>query len=404
MDDTTELCSEGRHISRKIGNTARIVVLRSRRITPLLVVATTLLALLGPLQPAGAQSPTCVGRAATNGTTTTFDPQAGTTTITGTDSTDVIIGTSGPDIIYGMDGADFICGIDGDDVVFGGHGNDIIIGNAGNDRLHGGKGHDLIRGNAGNDAVTGGSGDDNITGGQHNDTLVGGPGIDTVSGSEGTDTCKHRQSIDSIHQCESTGGTVTKTPAVSIPAGVSCNQASLVNFYNERLGAESVRLDDVELRLLALINQTRAICGLEPVAFDRAADRQAQAHSSDMLNAKNSGQAVGSWFQHSNRWAGLQARRSVAASGENIAFVYPSLDAVLVHRNLVASGSHLCNLLSPHFDGVGFGVTYFDAGSASGQIVTQIFTGDHQREHTSGSLIVLDNIDRPNSNTINCWG
>lgn len=364
---------------------------------------TVLITLLAPTSQAGAQGSSCGGYQATSGVTRTFDRASNATVITGTDQADVIIGTAGNDIIRGHDGADIICGAGGNDTIFGGEGNDIIYGNEANDELHGGNGHDLIRGNDGNDVLTGGYGDDNINGGLRNDTIVGGPGIDTISGDVGSDTCRHQQTTDTTLHCESTGGTATKTPVIAVPAGVTCSQASLSNYYTSRIGAESDSLDDIETRLLALINQTRAVCGLEPVAFNRAADRQAQAHSVEMLRAKNAGQSVASWFQHSSRWSALQGHGGIAVSGENISFVFPSLDAMLVHRNLVASGSHLCNILSPDFDGVGFGVTYFDLRAANGQIVTQIFTGDNNIERTSGSLTVLNDAYRANSGTLNCW-
>lgn len=364
---------------------------------------TVLAASLAVVSPAGAQGSRCAGHHATNGTTRTFDRATNTTTITGTNRADVIVGTGGRDIIRGMDGADIICGVGGNDTIFGGDGNDILYGNEAHDELHGGNGHDIIRGNDGNDVLTGGHGDDNINGGERNDVINGGPGIDTISGGEGSDECRHQQTTDTTLLCESNGGTVTRTPVTVVPAGVTCSQASLSRYYSSRIGAESQTLDDIETRLLALINQTRAICGLDPVAFDRAADRQAQAHSVDMLRAKNSGQSIASWFRHSSRWSTLQGQGARALAGENISFVFPSLDAAHVHRNLIESGSHLCNLLSPNFDWVGFGVTYFDLSSADGQIVTQIFTGDSNIERTSGSLTVYNDLDRPRSGSQNCW-
>ncbi len=362
-----------------------------------------LASVLASFAPAGAQAGSCSGRQATSGTTRTVDHRTNITHITGTAGADVIVGTAGRDIINGLGGDDIICGLGGEDVIYGGTGHDVLYGNDQRDELHGGNGHDTIRGNDGNDEIIGGRGDDNIDGGLRNDTITGGPGVDTISGNLGSDTCRNRQTTDITLACESTGGTVTRTPVIPVPAGVTCSQASLVNHYSHRTGTEAAGLGSSQQRLHTLINETRAICGLDPLAFDRGNDNQAQAHSLDMLTAKDAGQAIASWFQHSTRAAELEAQAQLSTSGENISFVFPSLDPVLVHLNLIKSGGHLCNILGPQYDWIGLGMTYFDINTTNGQIVTQIFTGDARVEATSGTLTVRNDFDNSRSGTSNCW-
>lgn len=395
----------------------------------------------------GAQTATCSNQQATSGVTSTFDRSANVTRITGTSGPDVIVGTPGRDVIRGLQGNDIICGFDGNDLIYGGNGADRILGGAGTDTVFGGNGadtvfagagsdtvhgeghsdtivggngndrlngnighdtingsngHDIILGHFGNDTLNGNQGRDDINGGGLNDLIDGGPDADTITGNVGTDTCINRETIDNIRNCESNGGTVTTNPtpppapSVLASSGVVCSQASLAAHYTSQISNVAPSLAEAEQRLFTMINETREVCDLEPLTFDSAADVQAQAHSQDMLN--------GSFFRHSTRWRALIGTNGIHTAGENIAAVWPSRDPTMIHRNLIASGGHLCNILSPNFDGLGLGFTVYDASSNNGLLVTEIFTGDSNFEQTSGSLIVLDDLDNPNSERLNCWG
>lgn len=433
----------------------------------MLAAIAVIAATLAPAAPAAAQTGACGGQAATAGVTSTFDRSSNVNRITGTSGADVIVGTNGRDVIRGLQGDDIICGLDGNDLIYagngadkvyggtgsdnifggngpdtvfagggsdsvygeghndtivGGNGNDTLHGNIGHDTVNGSNGHDTIMGHYGRDTLNGNQGRDNINGGGLGDLIDGGPDADTITGNVGIDTCVNREAIDNIRNCESNGGTTNPTPSPSTPTlsvpNVACTQRALVDYYNTQIGTQSSTLANAEQRLFDLINETRAICGLDPLTADAAADAQAEAHSRDMLNDKNSGHPNGQsfqqlanagssqawwWFNHSTRWNTLIGQGNRVTAGENIAAVYPTLDPVVTHRNLLASGGHLCNVVSPNFDGIGLGFDYFDSSSNRGQIVTEIFTGDSSPEATSGNFIVLSDVDDPNSGTQNCW-
>ena len=148
-------------------------MLTSRRLIAAFVAAVLALgAGLTVLAPAGAQAPTCFGRAAT------IIAQPGVPTV-GTRGADVIIGTSGNDVIRGRGGADLICSGGGDDRVFAGGGRDSVDL---------GSGDDVAKAGAGNDYVAGGTGNDTIRGHRGRDTIRGDGGIDTCFGGKGRDT------------------------------------------------------------------------------------------------------------------------------------------------------------------------------------------------------------------------
>lgn len=401
------------------GNLTKRGVTRRRGIVATIsIVAAT----LAPTALVGAQSATCDGQTATDGVTSTVDHSSGVTRISGTSGADVIIGTAGRDVIRGFNGNDVICGLGGNDIIYGGKGadhieggdgndtitgnrggdvlngnkgNDTLNGNRGKDRLNGNRGHDILNGGGGDDRLTGANGRDTIRGGDFDDLIDGGPDADLITGNAGHDTCINQERNDSINGCESD----TAAP------NVGCSQAELSAYYSAQvdLAIGSPNLAHAEQRLLTLINETRGFCDLDPLSIDSRAEGPAQAHSQDMLNDKNAG--VPNYFRHSTRWRPLIGTSDISTAGENIALVSPSVDPTRIHRNLVDSGDHLCNILSPNYDGIGLGFTYVGTHSDGGfgLIVTEIFTGDSNYENTTGSLIVLDDLADPNSERINCW-
>lgn len=345
-----------------------------------------------------------------------LDGNSGNDTINGNGNNDVISGGRGADVLSGGDGDDRVNGNGGPDTMTGGNGSDTIAGHTGADTisggahadiLSGGDGNDVIRGNDGADRILGGNGTDSLFGNDGRDTISGGTGPDaingggngdTIAGGPGNDNCTVDPS-DGHSGCEA--GVPTTTSPLNTPAGVQCSQASLVAHYESQFGTQSPNLANAEARLLAMINETRAICDLNPLTVHPEADRQAQFHSQDMLNARLAGSS--NFFQHSTRWRELIGG-SIATAGENIALVSPSVDPTQIHRNLVASGGHLCNILSPNYDQIGLGFTYYEPSSNRGQIVTEIFVGDRNFESTNGSLIVQDRFGVSSSDTFNCWG
>jgi uncharacterized protein YkwD len=119
-----------------------------------------------------------------------------------------------------------------------------------------------------------------------------------------------------------------------------------------------------EGQLLDLLNSTRAQHGVPPLRMDGGLREVARTHSHDM--------AVGGYVGHGSFSLGsaLDRLSHVVAWGlvaENVTFAVSSSAA---HRALVASQTHLENILEPRFHRVGIGV--FSAGSL-GLAVTQDF-------------------------------
>lgn len=75
----------------------------------------------------------------------------------------------------------------------GGAGNDTLIGGAGPDKLIGGQGDDRLFGWGGDDVLYGGPGDDLLVGGPGNDVLGGGSGNDRLIGGPGENSIRQYQ-------------------------------------------------------------------------------------------------------------------------------------------------------------------------------------------------------------------
>ena len=119
-----------------------------------------------------------------------------------------------------------------------------------------------------------------------------------------------------------------------------------------------------ERQLLDLLNTTRVQHGVPPLRMDGGLREAARAHSHDM--------AVGGYAGHGSFSLGsaLDRLSHVVAWGlvaENVTF---AVNSAAAHRALVASQTHLENILEPRFHRVGIGV--FSAGSL-GLAVTQDF-------------------------------
>ena len=386
-------------------------------ITTAVVVATT----IAPSAPANLQAVGCEDQPVTAGVTSALDPVLNVNRITGTSGADVIVGTDGPDVIYGLQGQDLICGLGGDDIIYGGNGADRIFSQNGADTVFGGNGRDTIFAGGGNDTVKGGAHNDRINGGNGDDWLHGNAGSDRIRAGAGDDTCVQGGEGTSHLSCELDEQVNTAEPVVAevlpeqLAFRTSCTQLDLVNFYRGQIGTESATLEDAERRLFDLVNETRAMCDLDPLATLAGAEAFAQQHSDDMLAFRLSGTGTFDeapefpWFGHSNLWARIaqdDPTDDIVRAGENVAFVSQGIDPVLVHVNLLSSGGHMCNIIHPGYDNLGLGYTYFapNGDTGDGQIVAQIYAGDTEVEPTSGSLIVQEIFGEPAAGTLNCWG
>lgn len=119
----------------------------------------------------------------------------------------------------------------------------------------------------------------------------------------------------------------------------------------QRLFTGSPRLlQEQELQMLELLNQTRRRFGLPPLRLDPDLCLAARAHSTDM--ARNS------YFEHDSPRFGTPMHRMQIAGvhtvfyGENIAF---ALDASLAETAFMHSPGHRANILDPDYTRVGIG-------------------------------------------------
>ena len=326
-------------------------------------------------------------------------------TIVGTSGNDVLIGTKGVDVFVAMGGDDQIRGRAGDDIICAGSGDDMIWGNNGADLIYGGEGDDLIRGNKGKDLVFGGEGDDDLRGGRHDDTvrgdndhdqLRGGNGLDFLSGDQGRDALFGDNGTDVLVAdpgeiadggagndtvveggrvvegslsnpsiVERQGAVVLRAPS-STPA---CNQEAIFDHF-----AQYETGGVIESQLLLLLNDTRVACGLNPLALEPTLSAWSEDWSAQLQADRANG--LSPWLRHSSVWQNAQSLGYFAA-GENVAWTDTQRASHL--HTLVASGSHLCNILSPNFDVVGIGATSLEA-NGPGIIATFIFAGDGSPE------------------------
>jgi uncharacterized protein YkwD len=123
--------------------------------------------------------------------------------------------------------------------------------------------------------------------------------------------------------------------------------------------------EDLEAKMLALVNEERRKEGLKLVAADPEMQEVARAHSRDMFKRR--------YFAHVNpdgkdpfermRKAGVKFRRA----GENLALAQTLQQA---HEGLMKSPGHRANILQPQFGRLGIGIL---DGGIYGLMVTQNF-------------------------------
>lgn len=131
-----------------------------------------------------------------------------------------------------------------------------------------------------------------------------------------------------------------------------------------RTQAPRVR-EDLEARMLALLNQERAEAGLPPLQADPALATVARAHSRDMF--------ARGFFSHVTPEGRGPFERMRAGgvrfltAGENLALAQT---LTMAHEGLMESPGHRANILRPAFGRVGIGVL---DGGRYGLMVTQKF-------------------------------
>lgn len=122
---------------------------------------------------------------------------------------------------------------------------------------------------------------------------------------------------------------------------------------------------ELEVEMLALINQERSEAGLPPLAMDAVLARVARRHSADMFER--------GYFSHStpegqspyDRIEAAGARYLIA--GENLAH---AATLSIAHNGLMNSPGHRENILRPEFGRVGIGIL---DGGPRGLMITQNF-------------------------------
>ncbi|MGI8951122.1 MAG: CvpA family protein [Chitinophagaceae bacterium] len=123
--------------------------------------------------------------------------------------------------------------------------------------------------------------------------------------------------------------------------------------------------EDLEAKMLQLVNDERTKRGLKPLVFDSALTEVARAHSADML--------ARGYFSHYTpegkdpfdrmKEAGIK----YTSAGENLALA-PTLS--IAHDGLMNSPGHRANILNPAFGRVGIGIL---DGGIYGLMISQEF-------------------------------
>lgn len=123
--------------------------------------------------------------------------------------------------------------------------------------------------------------------------------------------------------------------------------------------------EELEARMLAMVNAERARQGLRPLRADPELAEVARAHSRDMFargyfsHVSPEGEDLGDRLR--------QSRLGYLAAGENLALA-PTLAGA--HQGLMNSPGHRANILRPQFGRLGIGVL---DGGVHGLMVTQNF-------------------------------
>ncbi len=134
----------------------------------------------------------------------------------------------------------------------------------------------------------------------------------------------------------------------NIVGRVACAQSI---HWLDRRASQSEVCPDMELQLLALLNQTRQEHGLSPLIMDETLRRAARAHSQDMALRGYYGHDTPDGKPFNDRLAGVMIINGLV--GENITIQTSAEDA---NRAFVASQEHLANMIELKFHRVGIGI------------------------------------------------
>jgi uncharacterized protein YkwD len=123
--------------------------------------------------------------------------------------------------------------------------------------------------------------------------------------------------------------------------------------------------EDLELKMVDLVNQERVKQGLQPLKLDQKLVQVGRAHSNDMFTR--------GYFSHyslegktvSDRLRASGVRYLVA--GENLALAQT---LTIAHNGLMESPGHRANILQPRYGKIGIGIL---DGGIYGLMVTQVF-------------------------------
>jgi uncharacterized protein YkwD len=112
--------------------------------------------------------------------------------------------------------------------------------------------------------------------------------------------------------------------------------------------------------MLAQVNAQRGAVGMSPLGWCGSLTRAAQAHSDDQAahNMMSHGGSDGSTFVDRATRAGYVGWTALA---ENVAYGYPSVDAVMAAW--MGSSGHRANILNPAYTGFGAGLAYGTDGN-----------------------------------------
>ncbi|MFO0881052.1 MAG: CAP domain-containing protein [Gemmataceae bacterium] len=217
----------------------------------------------------------------------------------------------------------------------------VILGESGNDQITIGPAvtrPSRVFGGVGNDTILGGSGNDQIYGGYGNDTLLGRAGADILFGGAGTDTLDGGTGSNQVTQ-----GSPTLTKAEST-------------------------MSAIEREILRLTNVERVKYGLPALRFNSQLYKAADIHAYNMAMQSSS---LGNYEAMSHILYGNQVPTPSArldfvgydwgAYGENIAYGYPSAQAVVTAW--MNSPGHRANILSASTTEIGVSVRVSPSGA-----------------------------------------
>ncbi len=212
-------------------------------------------------------------------------------------------------------------------VVAGGAGNDtIIMDDLGRGIVpvwfDGGPGNDFLVGGGADDVLLGGEGNDAIFGNGDNDYIDAGPGQNIING---------------------------------LPEVFEELQLADVETGSEDDGLRDADISPIALSLVEATNQERIRFGREPLQVAASLTSAANLQAREMARLNQ--------FDHElpgSPWPTLRDRvehvgYDYATIGENLAFNYPSAEAVV--KGWMTSAGHRSNLLKPDFTEVGVAIS-----------------------------------------------